>query len=127
MEVDNVKLQKLIGVHMKHPTIIVGVDFDDTVFPLDERYRGLCKDVRDLLVRLKPFITICLYTVADEQSIKYKVELMKLWGIEPRYVNESPIKLGNGAKPYFNVLLDDKAGLVETILLLEEFYLNTKN
>ena len=115
--------KKLLEVLKFHNTIIVGVDFDDTVFPLNDTIyiRTRCSKVVSLLKELKYKITICLYTVSDNQSLKYKKYLMETLGIKADYVNESPIKLGNGGKPYFNILLDDKAGLNETIEILTEF------
>lgn len=115
--------EKLLEVLEFHNTIIVGVDFDDTIFPLSNNNYIIerCVKVVELIKSLKDKITICLYTVADNQTITYKTALMRGWGISPAYVNESPIKLGNGDKPYFNILLDDKAGLNEVIEILTEF------
>jgi len=115
--------EKLLEVLEFHNTIIVGVDFDDTIFPLSTNNYIIerCSKVVELIKSLKDVITICLYTVADNQSIAYKKQLMKEWEIPAAYVNESPVTLGNGAKPYFNILLDDKAGLNETIEILTEF------
>lgn len=118
---DSLRIAKLNEVYTQHGKIIIGVDFDDTIFPLNSKYEDICSNVRLLLREAKVYSTICLYTVADEQSIKYKVELMRLWGIEPDYINESPIKLGNGVKPYFNLLLDDKAGLHQAFEVLKQF------
>lgn len=117
------ELDKLLKVYEEHKTIIVGLDFDDTIFPLNDSEEDTCEKVRYLIkfLQSRGKIVVCLYTVADNQSIKYKVALMKLWGIYPNYINESPIKLGNGQKPYFNILLDDKAGLPYTYNLLNEF------
>lgn len=117
------ELEKLISVYKEHKQIIVGLDFDGTIFPFEESDIEICERVKKLIkdLHLRGKIVICLYTVADIQSIKYKIELMKLWGITPNYINESPIKLGNGDKPYFNILLDDKAGLPYTYDLLREF------
>ncbi len=121
-------LKKLLKVYDEHNNIIVGVDFDDTIFKLSDDVKENDVSIRRKLLKyLKPYITICLYTVADKQSIKYKIELMKLWGIEPDYINESPIKLGNGHKPYFNLLLDDKAGLEETTKVLKALKLTLLN
>jgi len=119
--VDNNQLTKLYNVYNKHGNIIIGLDFDDTIFALDPKRESICNKVRSLIKECKVYSKICLYTVGDDQSIKYKIELMKLWGIEPDYINESPIKLGNGDKPYFNILLDDKAGLIESYNLLKQF------
>lgn len=116
---------KLLKAYQEHGKIIVGVDFDDTIYPfsddLSEEDRKHCEFRIELLKRLKKNITICLYTCSDEASLKYKISLMKEWGISPDYVNESPVVIGNGAKPYFNLLLDDKAGLEEATRRLVEF------
>ena len=117
-------LDILMKVYEEHKQIIVGVDFDDTVFPLNEEFSDRCYEVRNLLRALKNGgkIVICLWTIANEQEMKYKVEIMKLWGIQPNYINESPVEFGVGVKkPYFNLLLDDKAGLLYTKDLLEQF------
>lgn len=121
MEVSNKQLQKLNDIYFEHGSLIIGVDFDDTIFALDPQREVICNSIRKLIKECKVHSEICLYTVASNQDIKYKIELMKLWGIEPNYVNESSVKLGNGAKPFFNILLDDKAGLIESYNLLKKF------
>lgn len=121
------RLRKLWETFKTHGSLIVGVDFDDTVFPAkDHCWTTLCDGVKQALLEAYPNIKICLYTVADDQSLRYKVALMKEWGLEPKYINESPIKIGNGQKPYFNLLLDDKAGLYESLQLLRRFNSLTK-
>lgn len=44
-------------------------------------------------------------------------EMPRKYAIEPDYVNESPLIKGT-KKPFFNLLLDDRAGLEETYTLL---------
>lgn len=113
---------KLLKTYQEHGKIIVGVDFDDTIYPFsDDVNEKDCEFRIKLLKRLKDKIIICLYTCSDETSLRYKISLMKEWGISPDYVNESPVEIGNGAKPYFNLLLDDKAGLEEATRRLVEF------
>ena len=99
--------KKLLKVLKDYGTIIVGVDFDDTVFPLNDTIyiRTRCNKVVTLLKELKDKITICLYSVAGDQSLKYKKYIMETLGIKPAYINESPIKLGNCDKPYFKIIL----------------------
>jgi len=114
---------KLIKAYKQHKTIIVGLDFDDTIFPLTKtsRVQDRCGDVLGLIIEIKDLITICLYSVGSNQELIYKEHIMDLRGIKPEYINESPVKIGNGGKPYFNILLDDKAGLNESIEILKEF------
>lgn len=120
------KLDRLVSVYKEHGTIIVGVDFDDTIFPYnDYTSKSECALLRRVLKSLKPHITICLYTVADEASLKYKVALMEEWGISPDYINESPLKMPS-IKPYFNILLDDKAGLEQTTKTMKGLLIKLK-
>lgn len=104
--------------------IILGVDFDDTIFPYtegDEEIAIRCEYVIDLVKRAKPWCHICLWTLGDYWSVRYKTEIMKLNGINPDYVNASPFEVKDARKPYFNLLLDDNAGINEGIEILEEF------
>lgn len=114
-------LEKLKEVYGEHGKLIIGLDFDNTIFPLKHEYVEMCNKVKNLIKECQIYSTICLYTIADNQSLSYKLEILKCWGIRVDYVNESPIKLGNNDKPYFNILLDDKAGLNETYNILKEF------
>jgi hypothetical protein len=120
--------QKLLDVYEAHGKIIVGVDFDDTIFPMvdgreetEVRARWLRETLRQLLEG--GAIVLCLYTVADPQSMIYKEALMDEWKIPPHWVNNSPVSpRGKCNKPFFNILLDDKAGLNEAVEVLKEFH-----
>lgn len=114
----------LIEAYKKHNNIIIGVDFDDTIFSFNQidYIKERCDKVVTLLMSLKMNVILCLFSVADDQSLVYKAHIMDLYGIKPQYINESPVKnWGDCNKPYFNILLDDKAGLNESIKILEEF------
>lgn len=115
------EVKRLLDVYNEHGKIIVGLDFDDTVFPLNDLQSDICFKVRQLILGLQPDITICLYTISDAQSLKYKLALLNYWDIYPDYINESPVKFGDCIKPYFNILLDDKAGLPYTLEVLTKF------
>jgi hypothetical protein len=116
---------KLLQIYKEHNNIIIGVDFDDTIFAIDPDNKKRCESLRLLLKECKAFSIICLYTVADPISLQYKIALMKEWGLTPDCINEGPLdhKWGNPKKPFFNLLLDDKSGLNETIKILQEFNL----
>ena len=47
---------------------------------------------------------------SNEEKLKWKIQYCKHFGIEPDYVNESPL-LPKTKKPFFSLLLDDRAGL----------------
>jgi hypothetical protein len=118
------EVNKLIETYKQHGKIVVGVDFDDTVFPYTNSkfIEDRCKKVRELLLEIKEMISICLYTVSDEQTLKYKHHIMIQYGLDPDFINDSPVSPWKGSKKlFFNILLDDKAGLNETIEILTEF------
>ena len=115
-------LQKLHIAYKQHGKIIIGLDFDDTIFPLSsnktviDRCRSVVNAIVNYMIKTpkerKPII--CLYTNSDEQSLVYKKFITEnYYRIPVDYVNESPVLTGNG-KPFFNILLDDKAGLTES-------------
>ncbi len=103
--------------------IIIGVDFDDTIFPLNENDKIIrrAEDLRELLRRHREKFDLCLWTVADKYALIYKLALMKEWDLEPDYINKSPYMLEGSPKPYFNLLFDDNAGLDEAIKTFKEF------
>lgn len=53
-----------------------------------------------------------------EDWLQWKVGFCKHFGIEPDYVNESPLLKGT-KKPFFNLLLDDRAGLQSAYVILK--------
>lgn len=101
-----------------HKKLVIGFDFDNTIFDVHNK-GGDYSQVISVLQRCKELDwTLCLYTAElREDWLKWKVDYCKHFGIEPDYVNESPLIKGT-KKPFFNLLLDDRAGLEEAYTLL---------
>lgn len=125
---DKILLNKITKAYNTHGSLIVGVDFDDTVFPFSKNEENVerCRRVVNILLSLKKEMGIdlilCLYSVADEQSLVYKEHIMDCYGLKPQYVNEGPMDNKWGSKkPFFNILLDDKTGLNDSMETLREF------
>jgi len=119
-----VEVQKLLDQFNKYEQrIIIGLDFDDTIFPLADTAlnQERCEKVVELIKEVQGIAHICLWTVADDAGLMYKKYIAESMGIRVDYVNDSPVKFGNSRKPYFNILLDDGAGLNESIDILTEF------
>lgn len=117
------ELEKLKDTYLEHKSIVLGIDFDDTIFPLSDdeyiidRCRRVRKAIRDFNGVDPTIINSInvLYTNSDSQSLVYKKFITQnVFKIRVDYINESPILSGNG-KPFFNLLLDDKAGLEESL------------
>lgn len=110
---------RLIKQYNTHGKLLVAVDFDDTVFPFSVPDKEV-EHVRELIRRLNTgghevIVFTCRH---DEEPVK---AFYHTQGMKYDYFNESPVKdeeVGLG-KIYFNVLLDDKAGLNEVYCTLE--------
>ena len=60
----------------------------------------------------------CHTTFSIQKELKWKINYCKHFGIEPDYVNESPLLKGT-KKPFFSLLLDDRAGLESAYYILK--------
>lgn len=113
-------VERLKKEYDMHKTLVVGFDFDNTIFDVHNR-GGNYSEVIKLLQQCKKFgFTLCLYTAElREEWLKWKVDYCKHFKITPDYVNESPLLPGT-KKPFFNILLDDRAGLESAFVTLKE-------
>lgn len=104
-------IDRLKKEYETHGKLVVGFDFDNTIFDVHNN-GGNYSEVIKLLQECKKLgFVLCLYTAElREFWLKWKVDYCKHFGIEPEYVNESPLLPGT-SKPFFNILLDDRAGL----------------
>lgn len=106
---------RLISEYDKHSNVIIGVDFDDTIH--DTFNRGF-KHFKALIVLLRLLqrdfnCTLCVWT-ANQDETKVR-EFWEANELVINYYNTSPLAdRFPGPKPYFNILLDDRAGLDST-------------
>lgn len=108
--------EKLIKTYKKHNSLVIGVDFDDTI--RDTETGEIISPVVSLIKELvKLHCVICIYTAREDYALVEALEFCRGVGIYPLYINESPIITGT-RKPLFNVLLDDRCSLVETHALM---------
>lgn len=119
------RLKKEFDTHGK---LVVGFDFDNTIFDVHNRGGNYSKVIEILQECKRLGFILCLYTAElREDWLKWKVDYCKHFGIEPDYVNESPLIPGT-KKPFFNILLDDRAGLESAYITLKRTieYANSK-
>lgn len=108
---DNAKL-RLLEDYKKHGTLVVGVDFDNTIFDTHKTGGDFTEVISLVKEAQKLGFTLCLFTAESNinQLIwKFNYARTEL-GIKFDYINHSPLMEGT-AKPFFNILLDDRAGL----------------
>lgn len=121
-------ITRLIDEYCKYKSLVIGFDFDNTVF--DYHNNGQCyAQVIDILKQCKDLgFTLCLYTLETrEEWLEWKVKYCEHFGFKPDYINDSPILQG-AKKPFFNLLLDDRAGLQSAFSILRRVveYAKTK-
>ena len=106
----------------KHNNLIVAFDFDNTVYDYHDD-GGDYSDVIDLLKYCHQLgFTLILYTCETSATkLAWKIN----WcnnnlGFRPDYVNKSPVlnNITTNSKIYYNILLDDRAGLYESMSIL---------
>lgn len=119
-------LEKLKTAHLVYGKIVIGVDFDDTIFPFTSdsvEAHAEAREVRALLDRVRPYTVQCLWTVANDWSLRYKKFICEHhYAYEFDFYNESPITADEDVrKPHFNLLLDDCAGLGQGMKILAQF------
>jgi hypothetical protein len=116
MSTDVIKARLLKEYHA-HPRLIIGLDFDDTVFDFHQ-VGSTHEVVIHLLRQCKDLgFYIVLFTASAPERHEYMRVYMKAWGIEPDSINKNPIPLpyGHHGKIFYNILLDDRAGLGQAV------------
>lgn len=112
------RTDKLIKQYQEHGSLIIGVDFDYTIYNPDIDY--MYKDIISLLLEAQKInCKLCLWT-ANLSRIPFILDKCKTEGLVFDYINKSPITIEeNVIKPHFNILLDDVAGLSQTLEILQ--------
>jgi len=110
----DVAFDRLYAEYQKHKKIIIAVDHDDTVYDFHKRGHDH-SDVIGLIQechRLGFYIVV--YTASRQERWKTILDYWKdELNIIPSAINQNPFPLpyGNCGKIYYNILLDDRAGL----------------
>lgn len=105
----NESVKRLVIDYKKHGNLFVAFDFDNTVFDYfgtGETYPKLEKLLRFLK---QNGFKLILFTGNENEKLKDIVRYCTEHGYSPDFINENPIM--ETRKPYYNILLDDRAGL----------------
>jgi hydroxymethylpyrimidine pyrophosphatase-like HAD family hydrolase len=104
--------KRLLLNWLEHKSIIIAFDFDNTIY--DYYNKGYTyNNVITLLKECKELGAILiLSTCRFESSYKFMTDVLVSLGINVDYINESPPHIPyHSNKVYYNILLDDRAGL----------------
>lgn len=114
---------------LQHKKIIVAVDFDDTVSAWNFNQEFIKSNgVIPLLKTINKHAHIVVFTACDWERYGEIYEFFEENGVKISTINKNPIHLpyGNTNKIYYNIFLDDRAGLNQAIEILETAYYKYK-
>lgn len=100
-----------------HGKLIIAFDFDNTIFDFHNSGDTYPMVVKLLQEAKEKGHTLLLFTA--NENLKLCIQFCEDNFIKPDYVNDSPVNPG-GRKPYYNILLDDRAGLGMCYSLLKD-------
>lgn len=119
----NKYVNRLFGEWVQHGKIILAVDFDSTLSPWEtidnQEDINRCIELVKLCQLTGCYLTI--FTACAPDRYNSIQEYCQSRGIIVDSINENPIhvKYGNNRKIYFNHLLDDRSGFVQSMDILE--------
>lgn len=123
----DVQLERLTRIYREHGSLTVACDFDNTLFDFHYEKEKTIRSMHDLseiavlLKRLKALGCFIIIWTANEDNA-FISQFLSHAQIPYDTINEDPPYFkGKSRKIYYNVLLDDAAGLRETYLLLCRF------
>lgn len=113
---------RLLEDYKKHGSIIVAYDYDGTVHD----YHGVGDTyprVVGLLRKLRPYCKFIVYTCSPEERYSEIEAYLDKYDIPFDTINRNIVELNNNSnsKLYYNILLDDRAGLSDCVGVLEWF------
>jgi predicted HAD superfamily phosphohydrolase YqeG len=117
-------MARLYTDYKKHGKLIIAFDFDNTVFDFHNVGDTFPEVISILQDARKAGHTLVLFTANEGYRLQKIREHLSTIGLNPYYVNESPVFKDN-RKPYYNILLDDRAGLESAFNQLNEFLIFT--
>jgi hydroxymethylpyrimidine pyrophosphatase-like HAD family hydrolase len=115
-------VNRLVDEWSKYNNLVVAYDFDNTVFDYHNQGQKY-DDVIDLLRECKQFgAHLVVFTANDEDKHPPIIDYLKANNIPFDAINENPsfVPVQSSKKIYFNILLDDRAGLSSSYYCLKE-------
>jgi len=112
----NESLNRLKNEYSKYNSLLIAFDFDNTVFDF-HKTGDTYPAVEELLRKSKQKgCKLILFTANEGEVLDKAVQYCTERGYAPDFVNESPVM--DTRKPFYNLLLDDRAGLCEAAELI---------
>lgn len=115
-------IERLSKEWKEHGMLCIAVDFDDTIYPYKSSSQQHCDHVINLVKLARQtgaYITI--WSACNEDRYPEIQEYCNKKDLIIDSINKNPIELpyGNNKKIYCNIYIDDRAGLQESLEILE--------
>lgn len=119
------QLKRLINDYEKWGKLVIAYDFDNTVYDYDNND---CehRNVIELLRKLAKYGHFLCYTCRLQEDYQMIMEYLNMNCIPCDKLNDNIVELdfNMAKKPFYHILLDDRAGLTSAYNLLYDFYHN---
>jgi len=124
--VPNASYLRLLKEYIQHGSLVVAFDFDNTVYDFHKKGETYYQ-VMKLLQDLKEIGCYLICFTANENT-EFIKEHLASHGVLYDSINENPpFFKGKSGKIYYNVLLDDRAGLCQVYQELDLLVKTIKN
>jgi len=110
--------ERLRKDYQTHGSLFVAFDYDNTVFDYHEQNINYDKIINLLRECRELKFTLILFTGNEGRKLEVIIQDLKNRNIPFDLINENPIM--KTRKPYYNILLDDRAGLLESYTNLKK-------
>jgi hypothetical protein len=107
----NETLNRLLNEYNRHGSLFIAFDFDSTVFDYYQKGDTFNRIESKLREAKQQGHKLILLTCREGKELEFAINYCKEHGYEPNYVNTNPIVEPGSRKPYYNLFLDDRAGL----------------
>lgn len=116
----NNAILRLYNEWTRHPKLLIACDFDDTVFDFHKNGNDHSMVINLLKKCNELGFYVTLFTASKPHRYDFMTNHMKELGVKIDAINENVIELpyGNNGKIYYNILLDDRAGLGQAYTVL---------
>lgn len=119
-------VQRLTDEWRKYGKIILALDYDDTIFDFHSKGYIYPEVIQTVRLAAKQGAYVCIFTGSPpEKYPQIRARCAEL-DIPVDSINENPFPMpfGNHGKMYYNLLLDDRAGLGQSLEILNQALTN---
>jgi hydroxymethylpyrimidine pyrophosphatase-like HAD family hydrolase len=114
-------VDRLIRQYKEHKSLVIAVDFDDTIYPGNV---NTSDQLSKVLITLRECtalgLKLVIFTARNQKDFPEILNFCDRHKLDVKAINEDIVELvkPTSGKIYYNVLLDDKAGLEQALKIL---------